>query len=704
MDSWTLPRRTPPPAFDHLASVFTKLADIFDPPLRLTVSETAAQFRYVNNPGSYVGDWQNAEVPYMVEPADTLSSRLFTTTIFVGPAQCGKTDALILNWFLYMAIVEAGDMAVFQPTMAVAKDFSVRRLSRMLRHSKAFGERQLPGASADNLFEKHFDNGSMLSLGWPAVSQFAGRPLMRCALTDYDRMPDDVDGEGSPYDLAQKRNTTFGSFGMTLVESSPSREVTNTRWIASSLHEAPPCEGILALYNRGDRRRYYWPCPACDQFFEGRFEHLEWDPAETASDSAATVRLVCPHCAHPIRFGDRDAMFERAVWLKDGQAVDHGKVIGEGRRSSIASFWLNGIAARFTTWARLVETFIDADHEFDQTGSEEALKKFHNTDLGQPYIPKRMMSQRLPEVIKARAEPMAEREVPANVRFLVGQVDVQANRFECQVLGVLPGQPFDLVVVDRFPVIKSMRSDADDDRLWVKPATYQEDWDVLIEGMLKKSYPLSDGSGRRMQIKGVACDSAGKDGATTNAYAFYRRLRTAGLAGRFTLVRGDHSPLGKLVMPRTRIGYPDASKRDKLSGARGDVPVLFFNSDMLKDDVAGRLDNTEPGKGMIRFPDWLPDAYYAELCAEVRSEKGGWDNPGRHRNEAWDLLYYGLGYLVSSYILAEKMDWSNPPGWAAPWDKNDLVTQEGKERFANGRQSGYDFRALGRQLAGADGD
>jgi phage terminase large subunit GpA-like protein len=37
------------------------------------------------------------------------------------------------------------------------------------------------------------------------------------ALTDYDRFPEDIDGEGDAFSLGSKRTTTFMSSGMTLV-------------------------------------------------------------------------------------------------------------------------------------------------------------------------------------------------------------------------------------------------------------------------------------------------------------------------------------------------------------------------------------------------------------------------------------------------------------------------------------------------------
>ena len=686
--------RTRPPVSRHLTDLFLGLVEIFLPSERITVSQAAAKYRYLNNPGSYVGPWRNEETPYMVEPADTLNSRRFNGVIFVGPAQSAKTEALILNWIAHIVMVEGSDMLVFSPTMGMTKDFSQRRVSRMNRHSEEIGAKLLPEANADNLFEKRYSNSAVVSLTWPTVSQFAGRPVSKVALTDYDRMDDDIEGEGSPFDLGNKRTTTYGSFGMTLAESSPSRPVLNNRWIATSPHEAPPCGGILALYNRGDRRRLYWPCPDCGRWFEGAFKQLEWDPDPNHTVASETVRLVCPFCAAKIAFDDRREMLARSRWLKDGQAFDGDVIRGEPTRTPIASFWLNGLAARFTTWARLVYVFLEAEADYAKTGQEEALKKFYNTDLGQPYTPKAAQNERLPEVLRSRAEPLQEKTVPLNVRFLVAVADVQLNRFVIQVIGILPGAPFDMVLVDRFDIIKSAREDEDGERLWVKPSAYLEDWELLTDQVVDKTYPLGDASGRTMRVKALGCDSGGKEGVTTNAYNHYRAMKRAGLAGRFHLLKGEANP----AAPRTRIAFPDSNRKDRLAAARGDVPVLMLNSNMIKDILSNRLECAEPGKGMYRFPDWLPDQFFVEMCAEVRTEKG-WIRTGRVHNEAWDLGYYAIGLCVSSLIGVERINWENPPTWAAEWDKNDLVANAGKERFAVSRRSDYDFAALGRVLA-----
>lgn len=630
-----------------------------------------------------------------------------------------NTQSLLLNWLAYSVVVDPMDMILYSPTSRAARDFSIRRVDRLHRHSKDVGKRLLKKRDSDNTFDKKYDNGMLLSLSHPSVTEFAGRPIARVGLTDYDRMPDDIGGDGSPFDLASKRTTTFGSFAMTMAESSPSRPITDPKYIPQGKHEAPPTTGILALYNRGDRRRRYWPCPNCDEYFEARFSMFEWDNSlPNKVDKAESVRLVCPNCDYRIHPDQRNEMDMWGIWLKEGQWIDSkGKVHGEEPRNNIASFWLNGVAAAFTTWRKLVLSYLNAEEEYERTGSQESLKKFYNTDLGEPYYPKGLDSERLPEVLKSRAEdfPVEWLEsdepgvtrlvqdnydalipmVPEGVRFLVAAVDVQNNMFVVQVYGIMPGEPFDLVLFDRFHIVKSSREDVDGERLWVRPASYLEDWDLLTEHILERSYPLSDGSGRRMMVKMTVCDSGGREGVTGMAYNYYRKLRKLGLSGRFHLVKGD-SVTGA---PRARISYPDSNRRDKLAVARGDVPVLLLNSNTLKDMLSGRLDCVEPGKGMFRIANWLPDFVFSELCAEVRTAKG-WENPQNLRNEAWDLSYYAIGVCVSSLLRIESMDWDNPQGWASEWDSNVMITASGDNvRFAKQQNEVYDFAKLASNLA-----
>ena len=202
-------------------------ADALRPPERLTVSQAAAKYRVLYNPGSYIGPWMHEPTPYMIEPMDSLTERALNACIFVGPAQSSKTECII-NWLAYTIKCDPADFIIYQTSQGTARDFSKRRIDRLHRHSTEIGNQVVTsGGHNDNTFDKHYKSGVMLTLSWPSINELSGRPVGRVALTDYDRMPENIDGEGAPFDLARKRTTTFGSFAMTLAESSPGHEVSD---------------------------------------------------------------------------------------------------------------------------------------------------------------------------------------------------------------------------------------------------------------------------------------------------------------------------------------------------------------------------------------------------------------------------------------------------------------------------------------------
>lgn len=682
--------------YNSLGEIVCDVARIIKPPERITVSQAAEKYRYLYNPGSYTGPWKNEMTPYMVEPMDVLGDRHYEACIFAGPAQCGKTDALIINFWLYNTVCDPMDQMLVQTSQSTARDFSKRRIDRLHRHSKKCGEQLLARRDADNTYDKYYRSGAIGTLSWPSINELSGRPIGRMTLTDYDRMPEDIDGEGSPFDLARKRATTFGSSAMTLAESSPGYEITDPKYkIAKGSHEAPPTRGILSLYNQGDRRRWHWPCVHCKEYFEPTFDKLVWDGSEKDfSKAAATTLMQCPHCNRDIEHRHKYEMNLMGVWLKEGQRVINGEVVGVGLVSEIASFWLQGVAAAFISWEKIVLRYLKAMDIYERLGTEEALKSTVNTDQGCPYMLMSLADMRTPEELQDRAQDFTERTVPQDVRFLLAEVDVQGNRFEVMVVGQKPNK--DRVVVDRFAITKSKRKDRDGDPLPVDPGAYPEDWKLLVDQVINKTYPLDDDSGRYMRIKMTGCDSGGKAGVTEKAYDFWKKVvRKNGLANRFHLLRGEP----KLAAPRIEVRYPDNSgRKDRKAEARGEIPVLFINSNMMKDALDKDLRRTEPGGGLIEFPSWLPDEFYQELCVEIKNRNGKWEAPKGERNESWDLLYYDRALFIK--VGGEAIDWNAPPTWAQEWDHNSLVSEDAKPAFTKTVASSFDMESLGKELGG----
>jgi len=364
--------------FDTLGEIIEAAAEGVRPAERLTVSQAAERYRFINNRGSYVGPWKNATTPYLVEPMDVLTRLKYTGMIFVGPAQCGKTD-MYINWHTHTVVCDPADMMLVQTSQSTAADFSRRRVDRLHRDSKEVGKRLLPTSQADNTFDKRYRSGALITLSWPTINELSGKPIPRLYLTDYDRMDQDIEGNGAPFDLAAARTTTFGRHGMTAAESSPSFPVLDPRWVPGTRHEAPPTEGILSLYNRGDRRRWYWKCVECKNPFEPDFSLLKWEDRGNPTDSAETVFLECPHCAARYNEGGGNGrpgkaeMNRSGRWLRDGQhwPKDAAEPSGDGLNSDIASFWLKGVAAAFKTWRTIVVKYLQDFNGIptdDQTG------------------------------------------------------------------------------------------------------------------------------------------------------------------------------------------------------------------------------------------------------------------------------------------------------------------------------------------------
>lgn len=638
------------------------VSGILRAPRRMLVADAVKDYMRVPMGAGNSVPWDPNLAPYVIEPMNCLASREYDAVVFVGPARTGKTIGLIDGWIVYNIVCDPADMLVIQVSEEKAREHSKKRLDRTFRSSPEVKTRLSPRRNDNNVYDRTFRAGNYLKLGWPSVNIMSSSDYKSVALTDYDRFPEDIDGEGDAYSLASKRTTTFMSSGMTLVESSPGRDIRDTKWRRTTPHEAPPTTGILSLYNRGDRRRLYWPCPHCGEYFQPEMDNMAGyrdsnDPV-LASEAAF---LQCPACKGRVTPDMKRALNMKGIWLRDGQHIDSsGNIQGDGRRSRIASFWMEGPAAAYQTWAQLIYKFLTAEQEYETTRSEETLKTVINTDFGRPYLPRASIEQRKSELLEQRAEDVPKRSVPDGVLFLTATVDVQAGRnrrFVVQITGY--GSMGERWIVDRYNIRQSLRCDGNGESIQIDPASYPEDWDLLLTDVFEKIWPLASDPSKGMRLMSMAVDSGGEDGVTDNAYKFWRKCRREGLGKRVYLFKGDSVRRSKLIQ-RT---FPDNTGRStRRAQATGDVPLYLLQTDALKDRVNNALWRDSPGPGYVHFPSWLGNWFYDELTYEERSNEGKWSKPGRGANEAFDLLVYADALsILSGY---EKIKWPSVPEWA----------------------------------------
>lgn len=635
-----------------------------------------------------------------------------------------NTD-MFLNYQTYLIRCDPADLTLVQTTNTTARDFSVARLARLHRANPWMAARCVK----DNVFDKQYDNGMIVRMSWPTSNELSGKPIPRMWITDYDRMDMDVDGEGTPWSLARARTTSFRSFGKVIAESSPGKEILDPQWQRNPEypHLAPPAEGIGAVYNSGDRRRYYWRCirPSCRRAFEPAWNLIQYPNTRDPIEAGEAATLHCPFCnlayTHDPSPGSPGKMEMiqlaenggHARWLREGQVwLPDGTLAGKPRRAPIASFALEGVCAAFSTWAQLVSDLVSAEHEYEMTGKEDTLKTVVNTKIGRHYLPKAQAKMRLAENIRKRAINWPRRTVPPGVRYLLATIDVQSNRFEVQVHGMAID---DIYVIDRFAVKYSKRPDPANPTqfLPIDPKGRKEDWRHLLFDVIQKSYPLSTDPDKHMAIHHTVCDSGGADGVTANAYDFYRWLVhgyddeatdemkslypwVPGFAERFKLLKPD--PI--MTAPTYALRYPDSQRKDRLAGARGEIPVIFLNVNAIKNKLDSMLEREEDG-GTIIFPDWLDLGFYKELTVETKNKEGRWENVSGRRNESWDLLVYCLGSMKHSTVRHDVINWDNPPDYAQEWSRNSLIFSltEDKTPFEEPSDPYDELAALGEEMA-----
>lgn len=641
------------------------IATALKAPRRMKISDAVAEYMRVPVGGGNSVKWDRYTAAYMLEPMDCLNSREYDAVIFVGPARTGKTIGLIDGWIVYTIVCDPSDFLLVQLTQEKASEHSRKRLDRTFRCSPEVAKRLSPRKNDNNVHDKYFRAGNLLKIGWPSINILSSSDYKYVALTDYDRWPEDVDGEGDGFSLASKRTTTFMSSGMTLVESSPGKDIRDLKYQPKTSHEAPPTTGILALYNRGDRRRFYWQCSHCGEWFQPSMANLHGyrDDSDFVKASE-NAHIKCPHCQGKIEPTQKRQLNINGRWLKEGQFLDkHGNVQGEGRNSRIASFWLEGPAAAYQTWTQLSYKLLNAEQEYERTGSEETLKAVTNTDCGLPYLPRSALEQRRSDELMARREQIEKRTIPKGCRFLLAAVDVQGGRnrrFVVQIIGY--GAQGERWVIDRYNIKVSLRANENGECYPIDPSAYPEDWDLLLSDVLEKQYPLQDNSQCLLPVLAMAVDSGGEEGVTDNAYQFWRRCYRNGVGKRVYLVKGDSSKRSKLITKT----YPDNTKRsDRHANARGDVPIYLLQTDQLKDRISNALKRDSVGANYIHFPDWLGEWFFDELVYEERNQDGKWRKPGKGNNEAFDLFCYAHAIaILRGYERIKWDDEDSVPLWA----------------------------------------
>jgi phage terminase large subunit GpA-like protein len=585
------------------ALIHAARARAFAPRKRLTVSEWADTNRRLSRKSSpEPGPWRTDRNPPLREPMDCLSiTSLVQDVVLKFPIQFGKSE-IGTNWVGYTMDHDPGPMMVCLPGEVSMKKWINQKLNPMIEETPAVQESLTSINSRDSSNTKEFKD----FLGGQLYVEHAGSPARLKSTTVKKMLTDE-----------------FSEFAASLHSGDDPEEMLKDRYSAySSTYKhlrvaSPGIKGICRtddLYEKSDKRRYYVPCPHCDEM-----QPLEWSGLHWNSDGSH-VRYVCRECACEIEEHHKTEMIKRGRWVPENPGAKiRGYTIN-------CLYYQIGLGPR---WATLVEMWREAQND------PAKLKTFINSRLAEAWEDPSMRAVKM-NAIADRAEPYRLRTAPFGVCAVTAGVDTQDNRLAVHITGW--GKQMAAWTLD---CIELMGDPADDD-VW-----------IALTDLLNR--PIEHVNGHLLPIMATAIDAGGH--RTEAVKDFVRRRMIRRPLCIFGAVPNNAPVLSKGKMQD--INY--RGQYDK----RG-VMIHHVGTVGIKNKLFGRMatdGDKLPEARLLHFSEDLPPEYFAGIVSETFNPRTNrFEKKRGARNEPLDTLVY-------SYAAAHHPEVRLQLYTAAKWDE-----------------------------------
>lgn len=603
----------------------------------LTISGWSAKHRKVSaDSGSpYSGDWDNALVPYLVEPMDAaMLEDPCEEVVLAKSHQVGGSETLV-NIIGYYTHQVPSPQAYAVPSLEAGLDFVKDKLNPTIDASpklrETVREQKAKDEDGSTTTRKRYRGGSLrvvTASSAKGLKSYSARIVYGDEVTEF---PDDVDKQGDPVALLEKRTTAWERRGFKKI------------WCST-----PGLKGtcrITIKYEASDQRRYYVPCPHC-----GCYHVLTWSNFRMRSEvEPYGAHFVCPnpHCAKEIEHHSKEAMVAAGRWIKTYPGADKPPLwfpaddldrhLARPRRGSIAGFHIWQAYSPFSSWEKIAKEWHDAK---DSLGR---LKDFVRQVRGEAW--EEAVDVPAHEQLAERVEDYRLGELPLGALFLTGMADVQHNRIEYGVLAWAPGLTYWLV----------------DKGIILGDPAQLDVWRELDRVVARR---YRDALGRTWPIDAFGCDS----GYLTHMVYRWSTVPVGSVA-KFALDGRDGWKLPPLGSPTPKDITFDGKKTGTAmlwpSGTWGMKSELYAS---LRQTIQGPDADGNYPIGYGHYPDACDLEYFQQLTAEHL--KKGHDRFGRPTmvwakrvkddpNEALDIH---VGARALAHHLSDNL---NPDEWAA---------------------------------------
>lgn len=402
--------------------LLNKVKETLAPRKRLSVEEWALEHRRLPNSSAESGPLRLSRTPYALEIAHAFVTTSFKMseihTVLNGPepdirtdeehhvidivmktsAQVAKTE-LLLTVMFYCADYDPSPMLLMLPTKEFARKFSNERIRPNIVASPRLKDIFLGVRAKATAVNYSFNGGNLAIVGSNVATDLASRPIKYLLNDEAARNAESAGDEGSPLDLARKRQTTFSDTCKTMITSTPTD--------ADS--------AIEVEYDRGTQEQYAVPCPFCEKYQYLRHTNLQWEKDEDGNHLFDTAVYVCEHCNEDIQNHHLNGMLAKGKFVANNR--------DKGLRNQCRSFHVNELYSPFTPWSKFARNYVKA-----KSGTSLDMQAFYNTSLGLAFAQK----SETPEwsTVYGRREDYKPGEIPdERVSIITAAIDVQADGY-----------------------------------------------------------------------------------------------------------------------------------------------------------------------------------------------------------------------------------------------------------------------------------
>lgn len=385
---------------DALTVVVRALVAVLTPPEQIDPATWAERNLIVPDGPRKLELWSRAQTPFVVEPLNHTSVESPVNEFCVmKSAQTGFTTLMIAA-IGHTIDIEPCDQMIVQPTDGALTDFNSKKLQIAIDHSPALSSKVAPqtarSGKASTTYEKRYGASSLTLALASSTADLRSKSVKKAFEDEIDEYADDLDGQGSPFDMIEARQESF------LQDGGWKRAYVSTPTIKGGSH-------IERYWEASDKRKWFVACPHCrDEAGEPSEYVFEFGPNFRYADEwPYRAYYVAPCCGAIVEDYERHALVRGGRW----KATDPGP-------GKMPGYHFNAMSSPFVPWAKIAERAVKA-------GSDSARQKtFWNLTLGLPFEMKGDAPDHV-RLFERREDGLPRYRVPPGGLLLTAAADVQ---------------------------------------------------------------------------------------------------------------------------------------------------------------------------------------------------------------------------------------------------------------------------------------